>query len=140
NPCLHAAIPQVPYPLRVTGTRSLATFPTRNEPVDPVQSQRRQWSQEWLSTDEAHSCRHRSQGIRSSDQAILFDAHSHPHVGRPRKPRTQVAQAPCPLGKHLERMPMGTPHDRKDLSNVVLRYLAMEQIAHRIHEDHLGLL
>src|SRR5947199_219317 len=37
-------------------------------------------------------------------------------------------------------MPMGLLHHCKHLPNVVLRYLAMEQVTYRIHEDHLRLL
>jgi hypothetical protein len=40
-----------------------------------------------------------------------------------------------PFREHLIRVPVGLPHDASDLSDVVGRYILMEQVAHRVHED-----
>ena len=40
------------------------------------------------------------------------------------------------LGEYLERVPVGSGHHLRDRSHVLVRNSVVEQIAHRVHEDH----
>src|SRR5262249_17759647 len=56
---------------------------------------------------------------------------------RPFELWSQSSESPCSLGEYLEGMPVCPFHRVEYLSDVVIWYLTMKHIAHRIHEKTL---
>ena len=79
-----------------------------------------------------------------SRKAVLsiLDTHTPPYVGTLRR-KTQfclqkVGHAIGPLREHLIGMPVCLIHDLCNPADVIIRNVFVEQIAHRIDEDHPG--
>src|SRR5713226_9179766 len=72
----------------------------------------------------------------------ILDADAPPNVwltcGELERAIEQPAQAFGALGKDLIGVPVGGDHDFSGSSDVFLRHVFMEEVAHGIDEDHLG--
>jgi hypothetical protein len=68
--------------------------------------------------------------------ATILDAHADPDVRMPRQRRCELSQALVTLGQDLKRVPMGLSHDLEDLLEVGVRNTLVEEVAHRVDEDH----
>ena len=60
-----------------------------------------------------------------------------PPAAKPRPRLKQVRAGGRPLCQHLIRVPVGRIHHAADGLDVVIRHIRLEQVAHRIDEDHL---
>src|SRR5665213_1901976 len=72
--------------------------------------------------------------------ARRFDAYADPNVRAKRKPRTQTFQSLGALRQHLKLVLCRELHDVEHRDDVLVRYVAVEQVAHRVYEDALRLL
>jgi len=113
-----------------------AGFATRDEPVNVLQVQAFERTKQRLGTDEAYGGRRRSKVVRSMHEAAVLNADTHPDVGMPRQSGREFSQALVTLRQHLEGVPRRLAHHGKDFLDKRHRNVLMEQIAHRVDEDH----
>ena len=80
-----AAITDVLHPLRVTRTEPRTTLATGDHPVDAIEVEQIDRTQEWLSADEADGRRDTAQEICTPHVGIGFDGNPYPNMLRPRE-------------------------------------------------------
>ena len=78
--------------------------------------------------------------VSDIDDALILHAHPHPDVRRPGEPIGQLAQAVASLGQDLKGMLRRVEHRIERARDELERHILMEQIAHRVDEDHSGTL
>src|ERR1700689_3701368 len=72
------------------------------------------------------------------DEPAVLDADAHPDVIGPREIVGERQQAILSFGEDLEHMPVCSLHDLEDRRNVFIRYLLVEEVAHRVDKDEPG--
>ena len=116
----------------VTGTRLAAS----DEPVHPVELQAFKWSEEGFGGDESNGGGHQPQIVGPVHEATVLDRYSHPDIRMPGQRAREVREAFMPLCEDLKRMPLGAAHHVEDVLHKLVGDVLVEQVAHRVHEDH----
>src|SRR5262249_11267517 len=70
------------------------------------------------------------------DPPLVLDRDTHPDVRGPLQPWCDLGEVLVALGQDLEGVLACLSHHREHLLDKLERDLRMEEIAHRVHEDH----
>ena len=122
-------------------TRSRLT--ANDDPVNVPQVERRHVFQKRFHGEEPH-CHLRLPKMFDPRHAVftILDRHAPPDVTVHRRKCElaveHVSHPFRPLRQHLVGMPAGTDHDPDDGLDEIIGDIFVKQVAHRVHEDHLG--
>src|ERR1700722_4471745 len=70
------------------------------------------------------------------DEATILDRYSDPNIWMPAQLARKLRQSLVALSENLERVVVRPAHHIKDPLDVVQRHVLVEEITHRVHEDH----
>lgn len=108
----------------------------RDDPVDALEVEPGQRPEQRLAREEPHRHRHRSQFVRAPHHRLVLDRRAEPEVLRPRQPIGEQPRAPSPLRQHLVSVLWRVVDHVEDVAHEPDRHLRVEQVTHRVHEDH----
>ena len=134
-----AVISHLNHPLLLKWPRAWPRLAADNHPVNSAQVQAGQGAEQRLQRQELDLRAGLYQVGDSMHIVLRLDADTHPDVIRPFYLGAEFQQALGAFGEHLERVPRCAAHDRECLLDELDRHIAVEQVAHRVDEDDLGL-
>ena len=139
NALFNARNTDVTCPSEVHRPVPRSTFPANNNPVDPVEIDRRaNILKQWLKADELDACRTGLDLVYARQRGPVLNTYALPNVGSPwARPAGSSGGS---LGEYLIGVLRGVSHYQKYLLNVLFRDALMPHIAHGVCENHRGLL
>ena len=137
TPSCVAAIAQLAQPLDLApGGAAAPDSPPAISQSMPVELEPFKRTEQRLGGDEPHGGGDLAQAVGAVNEAPVLDRDAHPDVRRPRQVRRQLREPLVALRQDLEDVPVGPAHDLEDLSDVGVGNRFVEQVAHRVDEDH----
>src|ERR1700684_1604514 len=107
-----------------------------DEPVDARQVESFERPEQRLGRDEPHRGIDLAQIVGAVNEAAVLDRDPDPDVRVPVQHWRKLGQPLVALGQDLERMPVGLSHDLEDPLDIGVRNALVEEVAHRVDEDH----
>ena len=114
----------------------MAGLAAGDQPVDALEVQVLEPAEERLRRDEAHGGGHLAEVVGAPHPALVLDRHAHPDVLRPRQGGSDLCEPLVALRQDLEGVVAGLGHHGEDLLDELERDVRVEEVAHRVHEDH----
>ena len=140
----YAMIANGPNPFGRHGAGARTALTAHNHPVQPREFHGPEVLEQWFDRKELHR-RARFPEVVHTRQAEtpVLDADSPPEVRqlgcKPEPPKEQVPQALGTFGEDLIGVPRTGCHDLRHSFDVIVGNPDVEQVAHRVYEDALGL-
>src|SRR5688572_3241812 len=114
NARFDALVTDVADPVRAYRAELRPTLSTDNHPVDSVQRQVGNRSQQRFDRKEANNRVDLSKSIDAPDVVPILDGYSLPDIRRPVQLRRQLSQTVRPFGENLKVVPVRAPHHVED--------------------------
>jgi len=122
------------YPCDVDAAMARPGLATGDQPIDAIEVEPFQRSEQRLGGDEAHRGRRFAQVVSTVPEAAVLDRHAHPDVARPRQLWRELDQPLVPLGQDLEGVLLRAGHHVEHLGDVLIGDVLVEEVAHRVDE------
>lgn len=141
---LSAMIANGAYPFGRHGAGAVTALTAHNHPIQPRELHGPEVFEQWLDRKELHRRARFPEVVHARKaEAPVLDADSPPDVrqpgGKPEPPKEQVPQTLGAFCEDLIGVPRTSCHDLRHLFDVIVGNADMEQVAHRVYEDALGL-
>ena len=135
-----ALVADVAYPFDVHGPRAWAAFAANDHPVDAVEVEFSDRADERFDGEKPHGRGHILNVPDARFLGSILDRRAQPDVARCSVIAISrvdiVAHARAALRQNLERVMVGLFHRIENLIDEIRRYAFVEQVAHRIDENH----
>src|SRR3990172_4514232 len=132
---LGALVADQPDPIGRHHAASRPTFATDDHPVNSVERQAWNGSQERLDREESDASWHLSQVIDPANVPGTFDGHTLPDIGWPRQTRCHGSEALASFCQDLKDVPVCARHDLENSPDVLFWYRLVEEVTHTVDED-----